>query len=398
MPRLLKTSIVSNSSYISLKSLIERFSHLETPFYWYDMSLLDATLAAISAANKYGYHVHYALKANNNPRILDRILKAGLGVDCVSGNEVKIALDNGFTCEHIVLAGVGKSDKEIAYAIDQNIFSFNVESFQELEVINEIAGKKGKCPNVSIRINPEIDAGTHHYITTGAKGNKFGISREDLFAHLDEIKLMKHIRFIGLHYHIGSQITDLNRFQHLAERVNDIQQQLLNEGVELPHLNVGGGLGIDYQNPDENAIPDFESYFKVFHENLKILPGQELHFELGRSVVGQCGTLVARTLFVKESAGTNFLILDAGMTDLMRPALYQAVHKVISLSNSPETRIYDVVGPVCESSDSFVKSIELPETHRGDFMLIRSAGAYGETMKNSYNARDLANAYYSDQE
>jgi len=379
-----------------LKNLRSFFSARETPFYYYDLELLDATLKALSSANRYGYHVHYALKANNNTPILERIKKAGLGVDCVSGNEVKIGLEHGFKSSNIVLAGVGKTDKEIGYAIDQNIFSFNVESIQELEVIDEIAGKKGKKANVSIRINPAIEAGTHHYITTGAKGNKFGISGEQLLESLDLLKSLSNVHFIGLHYHIGSQITDLNRFKNLCERVNHLQKELLNAGFSLPHLNVGGGLGIDYENPQEHSIPDFESYFRVFHEHLKLLPGQEVHFELGRSIVGQCGTLVTRALYLKESDQSNFLILDAGMTDLMRPALYQASHKIVSLSEAQNTRQYDVVGPICESSDAFGKSITLPETKRGDILMICSAGAYGETMKNSYNARDLAPAYYSE--
>jgi diaminopimelate decarboxylase len=379
-----------------LKNLRSFFSARETPFYYYDLELLDATLKALSSANRYGYHVHYALKANNNTPILERIKKAGLGVDCVSGNEVKIGLEHGFKSSNIVLAGVGKTDKEIGYAIDQNIFSFNVESIQELEVIDEIAGKKGKKANVSIRINPAIEAGTHHYITTGAKGNKFGISGEQLLESLDLLKSLSNVHFIGLHYHIGSQITDLNRFKNLCERVNQLQKELQAAGFSLPHLNVGGGLGIDYENPQEHPIPDFESYFRVFHEHLKLLPGQEVHFELGRSIVGQCGTLVTRALYLKESDQSNFLILDAGMTDLMRPALYQASHKIVSLSEAQNIRQYDVVGPICESSDAFGKSITLPETKRGDILMICSAGAYGETMKNSYNARDLAPAYYSE--
>ncbi|MFH6983566.1 diaminopimelate decarboxylase [Marinoscillum luteum] len=379
-----------------MKNLRSFFSARETPFYYYDLELLDATLMALSSANRYGYHVHYALKANNNTPILERIKKAGLGVDCVSGNEVKIGLEHGFKSSNIVLAGVGKTDKEIGYAIDQNIFSFNVESIQELEVIDEIAGKKGKKANVSIRINPAIEAGTHHYITTGAKGNKFGISGEQLLESLDLLKSLSNVHFIGLHYHIGSQITDLNRFKNLCERVNHLQKELQAAGFSLPHLNVGGGLGIDYENPQEHPIPDFEAYFRVFHEHLKLLPDQEVHFELGRSIVGQCGTLVTRALYLKESDHSNFLILDAGMTDLMRPALYQASHKIVSLSEAQNTRQYDVVGPICESSDAFGKSITLPETKRGDILMICSAGAYGETMKNSYNARDLAPAYYSE--
>lgn len=380
-----------------MRDLLHIFSEKETPFYYYDLDLLRATLDAVNTANRYGYHIHYALKANNNSRVLELIRAAGLGVDCVSGNEVKIGIQNGFDPEDIVLAGVGKTDREIAMAIDHNIFSFNVESIQELEVINEIAEKKGKIPNISIRINPAIDAGTHHYITTGAKENKFGISDEDLIASMDLIRSLKNIRFIGLHYHIGSQVTDLNRFKNLCQRVNDLQKHLAEAGMELPHLNVGGGLGINYEDPDGYPIPDFENYFKVFHENLMLLKGQQLHFELGRAIVGQCGSLISRVLFTKESGHTTFVILDAGMTDLMRPALYQASHYLENLSNNDtERKIYDVVGPVCESSDSFGKGVQMPTTRRGDVYAIRSAGAYGETMKNVYNARDLAVGYYSD--
>ena len=380
-----------------MKELLTRFSELETPFYWYDLQLLDDTLAALNKANTEGYHVHYALKANNNPEILQRIKKAGLGIDCVSGGEVKHALAQGFDPSHIVLAGVGKTDQEIAYAIDQNIFSFNVESIEELVVINEIAQSKGKRPNISIRINPAIDAGTHHKITTGTKENKFGISDDDLFASVDLIKSLENIHFIGVHYHIGSQITDLTRFKNLAIRINEIQQGLIDKGIELPHLNVGGGLGIDYLNPDGNSIPDFEHYFEVFRSNLKLLEGQELHFELGRSIVGQCGSLITKVLYVKKSGQTNFLIVDAGMTDLMRPALYDAQHMAQNISSDSETQVsYDVVGPVCESSDVFNKGLVLPESKRGDLIAIRSAGAYGETMKNEYNLRPLAQGYYSE--
>ncbi len=375
---------------------LDFFSSKETPFYFYDLNLLEQTIAALNSANRYGYHVHYALKANNNVPILEKLKVAGLGIDCVSGNEVKIALENGFAPGEIVLAGVGKTDKEISYSIDQNIFSFNVESIEELKVIDEIAGSKNKKPNISIRVNPEIEAGTHHYITTGSKGNKFGVSRSELLDSLDLIKTLSNINFIGVHYHIGSQITDMDRFVNLCERVNTVQAALVAAGFRLPHLNVGGGLGIDYENPDQNSIPDFETYFALFNKHLDLLPDQELHFELGRSIVGQCGSLISRTLFVKESGGTTFLILDAGMTDLMRPALYQASHKIVSLSGKSSKMVYDVVGPICESSDSFGKQLELPETKRGDLIRICSAGAYGETMKNSYNARDLAKAYYSE--
>lgn len=378
-----------------MRNLLSAFSELETPFYYYDLNLLSATLDALKKANTSGYHVHYALKANVNPRILKLIRDSGLGIDCVSGGEIKIALENGFTPDQVVLAGVGKTDKEIAFALDQNIFSFNIESIQELEVVNEIAGKLNKVARIAMRINPEIDAGTHHYITTGSKDNKFGISTEDILDSVPLIKDLKNIDFIGLHYHIGSQITDLERFKVLAERINHLHEKLIAQGFELPHLNVGGGLGIDYINPDQNPIPNFDAYFKVFNQHLKVMPGQEVHFELGRSIVGQCGSLLSRVVYIKDSGSTRFAILDAGMTELLRPALYQAVHQIENISSEAAPEIYDIVGPICESSDFFGKKVSLPKTKRGDLIAIRSTGAYGETMRSNYNAREFAQDYYS---
>jgi diaminopimelate decarboxylase len=370
---------------------LQQFLKRETPFYHYDMDLLSQTLDSLNQANSYGFKVHYALKANVNPEILKLIRHKGLGIDCVSGNEVKLALENGFEPNQIVLAGVGKTDKEIAYAIDHDIFSFNVESIQELQVIDEIAANKGKRPNVSIRVNPEVEAGTHHYITTGSKHNKFGITRTELFQNLKLIQALNNIAFIGVHYHIGSQIVDLERFKNLCSRVNDVQRQLIAHNIPLPHINVGGGLGIDYENPDANGIPDFTNYFKLFKDNLEVLEGQEVHFELGRAIVGQCGTLVTKVLYNKSSGDVDFLIVDAGMTELMRPALYQAQHLLENISNPNGNLVkYDVAGPICESSDFFGKDLELTESKRSDLIAIRSKGAYGETMRNHYNARDYA--------
>ncbi|MEQ9220735.1 MAG: diaminopimelate decarboxylase [Cyclobacteriaceae bacterium] len=381
---------------LELRELVPQFGERETPFYFYDMTLLEETLSALDKANSYGYQVHYALKANNNSPILDRIREYGLGIDCVSGNEILIALKNGFTPDHIVLAGVGKTDKEIKLAIEHEIFSINVESLQELMVINELAEQLGKTANISIRINPEMEAGTHHYITTGTRENKFGISSDELLKNLEMIKSLSSVSFIGLHYHIGSQVTDLNRFIGLTEKVNHLQDELRAAGISLAHLNVGGGLGIDYKEPAINPIPDFASYFKVFHENLKVSDSQQVHFELGRSIVGQCASIISRVVFVKESEHINFAILDAGMSDLMRPSLYQAYHKVVNLSSqSDQKETYDVVGPICETSDFFQRNYKLPITKRGDLMAIMSAGAYGETMKNNYNARDFAGVVYS---
>ena len=378
---------------------ISGFSNLETPFYHYDLVLLEQTLQACkSASEKYGFHVHYALKANFNQKILEAVNNAGFGADCVSGNEVKKAIETGFNPAKVVFAGVGKSDKEINEALDNDIYCFNVESVQELRIINELAGRKNKIAKIALRINPNVDALTHQYITTGLEENKFGINQWELPACTEILKRCDHLNFIGIHFHIGSQITDLNVFKSLCVKVNEIHQWFEERGFLLKILNVGGGLGVDYHHPDENLVVDFENYFKIFDQFLERRPGQEIHFELGRALVAQCGNLVSRILYVKNGLKKNFLILDAGMTELMRPALYQAYHKIENLSRKAEQgKIlkYDVVGPICESSDCFGKEVELPESKRGDFIVIRTAGAYGEVMASGYNLREHVKSVYS---
>lgn len=378
---------------------IEKLNALETPFYYYDTALLQTTLDTINReTSKYeGYHVHYAVKANANHRILTQIKESGLGCDCVSGGEVQAALAAGVTPEKIVYAGVGKSDREINLGLDAGILCFNVESIAELEVINELAAAKGKKARVALRINPDVDANTHHYITTGLNENKFGISLELLDKIIDRLNELSNVELIGLHFHIGSQLLDLNPYRELCERINELQDQLEAKGLKLPIINVGGGLGIDYVAPDENAIPDFASYFAVFNEHLKLRPQQELHFELGRSVVCQCGSLITKVLYVKEGVNKKFVIVDAGMSDLIRPALYGAHHVIQNLTSSEPNETYDVVGPICESSDCFGKEESLPHTKRGDLFALRSAGAYGEIMACRYNCRELPRAIYSDQ-
>lgn len=377
---------------------IEKFEALQTPFYYYDMKLLGETLEMVKAeSGKYGYHVHYAVKANANPRILQTIAAAGLGADCVSGGEVRAALDAGFPAGKVVFAGVGKADWEIDLGLDADIFCFNVESLAELEIINERAAAKGKTARVALRINPEVDAHTHAKITTGLKENKFGINLGLLGKVLDAMKQMQHVRLIGIHAHIGSQITDMSAFRNLAIRMNEIQDELEARGIQVENLNFGGGLGIDYYHPNHLPIPAFDNYFAVFKKLLQLRPGQQVHFEPGRSVVAQCGTLISRVLYVKEGEAKKFAILDAGFTDLIRPAMYDAYHRIENLSSDGEVELYDVVGPICESSDVFGKDVELNEAHRGDFIALRSAGAYGEVMASQYNCRALPKAYYSDQ-
>lgn len=378
---------------------IEKFQSLRTPFYYYDMDLLRATLASINqeAGKHEGFIVHYAVKANANMQVLRCIKQAGLGVDCVSGGEIEAALKAGFPADKIVYAGVGKSDWEIILGLKSGIHCFNVESIPELEVINELAAQHDTIAQVAFRINPDVGAHTHANITTGLAENKFGIAMRDMESVIELAQSMKNIRFIGLHFHIGSQILDMADFQALCNRINDLQNQLEAHRIVVKSINVGGGLGIDYQHPNRVPIPDFKAYFDTYATKLKLRPGQELHFELGRAVVAQMGTLLARTLYIKEGAKKKFCIVDAGMTDLIRPALYQAYHKIENISSEEPMEAYDVVGPICESSDVFAKQIDLNKTKRGDFIAIRSAGAYGEIMASQYNCRQLPKGYTSDE-
>ena len=376
---------------------IEKFKTLQTPFYYYNTDVLRSTLELVkSEAGKYGYHVHYAVKANANKKILTIIRENGFGADCVSGGEIKACLEAGFPANKIVFAGVGKADWEINLGLDRDIFSFNVESAAELAVINELAEAKGKVASVALRINPEVDANTHAYITTGLKENKFGINLCQLERVLDLFATLKNVKLVGLHFHIGSQITDLSSFQSLCTRVNEIQENMYKRQLIVEHINFGGGLGIDYHNPDRQAIPDFKAYFAIFNKHAKLRPSQQVHFEPGRSIMAQCGSLISQVLYVKEGSSKRFAILDAGFTELIRPALYQAYHQIENISNDEAVEMYDVVGPVCESSDCFGKEVELNKVHRGDLIAIRSAGAYGEIMASQYNCRQLPKAYYSD--
>ncbi len=378
---------------------VGKFNNIETPFYYYDMELLQKTLdSIISEANKYGYKVHYAVKANANKRILQTICTSGIGADCVSGNEVAACVVAGFAGDKIVFAGVGKTDKEINLALDNNIFCFNVESRQEIEVIDQLAKAKNKVARIAIRVNPNVDAHTHAKITTGLSENKFGVNLEMLPDVVKYVLTLKNVELVGLHFHIGSQITEMSAFKELCGCINDLQDKLQKEtGVVVKNINVGGGLGVNYENPNQSSVADFESYFQVFSQNLKLCEGQTLHCEPGRSVVAQCGNLITRVTYVKEGTVKKFVIADAGMTDLVRPAMYDSYHKIENISSDGQEECYDVVGPICESSDVFGKDRMLNKTKRGDILAIRSAGAYGEIMSSQYNLRTLPKAYFSDE-
>ncbi|CAN5131987.1 diaminopimelate decarboxylase [soil metagenome] len=377
---------------------VEKFQSIKTPFYYYDLSLLRQTLDQIKAHGlSKGFHVHYALKANFNFRILELIREAGLGVDCVSGKEIERAIEAGFKPGQIAFAGVGKTDEEINTGLKYDIFSFNCESIQELEILDELAKKAGKTARVSVRLNPNVEAKTHKYITTGLNENKFGINPEHLPKLFALLPNLEAIKLTGIHFHIGSQIRDLKPFSDLCEKVNRVQNRFEEEDIHLTHVNVGGGLGINYEDPDGEPHPDFKSFFNLFEKNLKLREGQQVHFELGRSIVGQCGNLISKVLFIKEGITTNFAVIDAGMTELIRPALYQAAHNVDVLTSNRQKKTYDVVGPICETSDTFRKGISIPEMKRGDIVAIRCAGAYGEVMSSGFNLREKVKAYYSDE-
>lgn len=378
---------------------LSEIKKLATPFYYYDLGLLEETLKFLHSSAKYhNFHIHYALKANNNPKILSRIQSYGFGADCVSGNEIETAVAHQFSPDNIFFAGVGKTDEEIKTAIRHDIFCFNVESVQELEVINFWAEELKKSVRVALRINPNIDAGTHKFISTGKAENKFGIPDNHIPNALKIIDQASKLNLIGLHFHIGSQILDLGVYKMLCQSVNHWNSYFMKKGYPISILNVGGGLGIDYQNPGGNPIPDFKKFFNVFARNLTIFPHQQIHFELGRSVVGQCGNLIAKVLYIKEGLQKTFAIIDAGMTDLIRPALYQAEHKIEVLNSAPNsgTAHYEIVGPICETSDSFAHSVRLPKLKRGDYIIIKSTGAYGEVMASEYNMRSKSRHYFKD--
>ena len=373
---------------------IDEWKDRETPFYYYDLDLLRQTVEEIKrSAPEPNWHVHYAVKACAIEPVLKTIIDAGLGTDCVSGGEVRASLEAGAKPEQILFAGVAKADWEIRLALEKEIAALNVESVEELENIERIAGEMNKVAHVCLRINPNVDAHTHKKITTGLNINKFGIQIKDLMPTIEKCMAMPHIAFEGLHFHIGSQITDFAPYRNLCMQVNKLVEQIEAAGIVVKNIDVGGGLGVSYDHPNHFCIPDFEGYFRTFRKFLKLREDQELHFELGRAVVAQCGSLITRVLYVKHTDQKEFVMVDAGMTDLIRPALYDAYHKVENLTAKREGRKermrYDVVGPICESSDVFVENFELPLTHRGDIIALRSAGAYGEIMASQYNLRRL---------
>ncbi len=376
--------------------MIDQIKDIPTPFYLYRMDRLEKSLSAISRAlGDENFHVHYAVKANANLPILKKVKEAGLGSDCVSGGEIQRSIEAGFSPGKIVFAGVGKSDREIELALDHEIQTFNCESKMEVEVLADLATRKEKKANVALRIKPNVDARTHHYITTGLEENKFGMGLPEALEIVQFVSENPSLEFEGIHFHIGSQITELSVFRNLCLKINEVVSVFEEKGHTIHKINVGGGLGVDYHQPDSDEV-DFKSYFSVFKDHLNYRKDQEVHFELGRAIVAHCGDLVSSVLYVKKGIKSNFLILDSGMTELIRPALYQSYHKIENWSRNGDAAVerYDVVGPICESSDYFGKSVNLPQSKRGDLIVVRSCGAYGEVMSSNYNLRDKVEAVY----
>ena len=390
---------MSSSEVITIsKEAVRSFANIQTPFYYYDMDLLRSTVAECRAqAARHGIEVHYAVKANDQRPIVGQMLSAGFGVDCVSGPEVEYALKLGFTPEKIVFAGVGKTDAEIILALKGGIGCFNCESIPEIEVINALAGQLGVRARIAVRVNPDIDARTHRYISTGQEENKFGIAPGDFPELFGILRSAINLDFCGIHLHVGSQITDMSVFEAECRKAASLSEVFADNGFPVANINLGGGLGVDYANPAANPVPDFASWMETIRRVLPAKEGQRVHIEPGRALVAQCGSLISRVVFVKKVASQKCVILDAGMNDLIRPALYQAHHKIENLTGSGPLLRYDVVGPVCESSDFWGGKQLLPETSRGDLVAIRSAGAYGQVMAMRYNRRPFAEAYYSDQ-
>lgn len=376
--------------------LVKRFINLSTPFYYYDLDILEKNLLNLKNSLKPYNKVHFSVKSNTNPRILSVIKNFNLGIDAVSANEIKHCINLGFTPRDIVFAGVGKSDEEIEYGIINNISYFNVESLQELEVIDSISKKFSKKTTVSIRINPNIKSETHKKIQTGSSDDKFGIDLNDI-SHIPKLRKLENINITGLHFHIGSQIINLKPFHDLCKISNEILNYLRENDIKIKNINVGGGLGIDYEYPENNLLSNFKEFINLFNNEIRLDKNQSIHFELGRSIVGQCGFLISKILYSKKSYDKNFLILDSGMNNLVRPALYNSKHKISNLTSKNSDHLnYDVAGPICESSDTFAKDYRLVKSIRGDLIAIHSCGAYAESMSSNYNLRDNINSYYSD--
>lgn len=379
---------------VSLKALAEEFG---TPLYVYSESALAGNFARIDRAfAAVPRTICYALKANSNLVLLQKLRALGAGADVVSRGELELALQAGFDPQKIVFAGVGKRDDEILAGLSHGIKGFNVESEMELQVIEQLAGRAGKVAPVSLRVNPNIDIHGHPYISTGRHHDKFGIAIDTVRRLVTDFVSFPHCKLIGLHAHLGSQVSDIAPYVELGKIMRSLVQDVLAAGHALRYLDVGGGLGVDYHRPldiapngggaDDFAAPP-EDVAAALLSSLQALD-IEIIFEPGRALVANSGLLLTRVLYLKETSGKKFVIVDSGMTELIRPSLYGAYHAIAPTELRPGQSIpADVVGPICESGDFLARDRELPPVQRGDVLAVLSAGAYGFTLSSNYNAR-----------
>jgi len=358
---------------------------LGTPVYIYSARTISRHFRVFDEAFDGVPHlVCYSVKANSNVAILRLLARLGAGADIVSGGELARALKAGISPEKIVFSGVGKTPEEIRSALEAGILMFNVESLEELEVLSEVARSLGKRAPFALRVNPNVDPKTHPYITTGLKKNKFGIPEEEALEAYKKAKEHPFLYPIGIDAHIGSQLTSISPFVDALKRLKKLWKEVLSLGIELKYLDMGGGLGIVYSNEEP---PPPQDYAQALVKEAKELSAT-LILEPGRVIVGNAGVLITKVLYTKKNVSKKFVIVDAAMNDLIRPALYQAYHEIIPVEEkNGEKEVVDVVGPICESGDFFARERELPVLKRGDLLAIMSAGAYGFVMSSNYNSR-----------
>jgi len=371
-------------------------NNIETPFFLYSKRTIEHHFTKLDQAfSDIAHIICYSVKSNSNLSILKILKNLGSGTDIVSGGELFRTLKAGIEPQKIVYSGVGKTDEEIKEAINANILMFNVESEEEIDVLDEIAGKLGKKVGVALRVNPDVDPKTHEKITTGKEKNKFGISLQDTETIYSKIKKKKNLRILGIDCHIGSQILTPEPYINTIKIIRKIIFSLAKEGITLKYLNIGGGFGIVYNTENPSTAEEFRIAIDHLISDLNLT----LIMEPGRFIVGNAGILVTKVLFTKKTGKKRFVIVDAGMNDLIRPTLYDAFHAIhpVSPTNPTKTKV-DVVGPICESGDYFAKDRMLPEVKRGDFLAIMSAGAYGFSMSSNYNSRRRATEVLVDSE
>jgi diaminopimelate decarboxylase len=370
---------------ISLRTLVKKYG---TPLYVYSHATLVRHIQAYSKAFKGIPHVIcFAVKSNSNIAVLNTLAREGAGADVVSGGELYRALTAGVDPEKVVYAGVGKTEDEIRFALKNRILMFNIESGNELAEINRVAGKMRVKAPIALRVNPDVDPGTHPYISTGLKKYKFGIPVDEALEYYHQAMAMKHVKVVGIHKHIGSQITEVKPFADALERVLVLVDRLKEEGVDISYIDVGGGLGIPYEH---QKTPQPSDLAKAL---LPLLKGRDVTLvaEPGRSISGNAGILLTKVLYLKDGPGKRFVIVDSGMNDLMRPTLYQAHHEIQPVRKTRARKVVsDVVGPICETGDFLALGRNLPAVEQGDLLAVMSAGAYGFSMSSNYNSRPRA--------